>query len=88
MAYQDSDVSGGKVRLKHSMTAAETIGANGLVGGELALNAADGVMYFRTDAGATGQFPSATGITKIVAITQAAYDALASKSSTTLYVIT
>lgn len=42
MPYQDSDTTGGKVRLKHSMTAAETIAASGLAPGELAINAADG----------------------------------------------
>ena len=40
MPYQDSDVTGGKVRLKTSMTAGETLAASGLVPGELALNAA------------------------------------------------
>ena len=37
MPYQDSDVTGGKVRLKTSMTAGETITADGLVPGEPAL---------------------------------------------------
>jgi len=56
MPYQDSSVSGGKVRLKHSMVAAETIAAAGLVHGELAINSADAVAYFRTAAGGVGQF--------------------------------
>jgi len=34
MPYQDSDVTGGKVRLKHSMTANETIAASGFINGE------------------------------------------------------
>ena len=88
MPYQDSDVSGGKVRLKHSMTAAETVAASGLVPGELALNAADGAVYFKTSAGTVGQFPSSTGFLRIVSLTQAAYDALAVKDSQTLYIIT
>ena len=87
MPYQDSDVTGGKVRLKTSMTAGETIAASGLVPGELALNAADGVAYYQTAAGAIGQFPSATGFTRIVSLTQAAYDAL-TPDATTLYIIT
>ena len=88
MPYQDSDVTGGKVRLKHSMTASESIAAAGLVPGEVALNAADGVAYFRTAAGGVGRFPSATGFMRIVSLTQAAYDALAAKDSNTLYIIT
>lgn len=88
MPYQDSDVTGGKVRLKHSMAASETIAASGLVPGEVALNAADGVAYFRTAAGGVGQFPSAAGFLRIVSLTQAAYDALAVKDSQTLYIIT
>jgi len=87
MSYQDSDTTGGKVRLKHSMVASQTVAAEGLVPGELALNAADGVAYFRTAAGAVGQFPSASGFRRIVAMTQAAYDALAVKDSNTLYII-
>ena len=88
MPYQDSDVTGGKVRLKHSMTDGETIAASGLAPGEVALNAADGAAYFRTAAGGVGQFPSATGFLRIVSLTQAAYDALAVKDSQTLYIIT
>ena len=88
MPYQDADVRGGKVCLKNSMVAAETIAADGLVPGELALNAADGAMYFRNSAGSVGQFPSAAGFLRIVTITQAAYNALAVKDSTTLYIVT
>lgn len=88
MPYQDSDVTGGKVRMKHSMTAGETIAASGLAPGEIALNAADGVAYFRTAAGAVSRFPSASGFMRIVSLTQAAYDALAIKDSQTLYIIT
>jgi hypothetical protein len=47
MAWQDSDITGGKVRLKHSRTAAETIGADGLVPGEIAINAADGNILYK-----------------------------------------
>jgi hypothetical protein len=81
MPYQDSDVSGGKVSLKNSSTAAEAKPA--LVNGELALNSTDNVLYHRD-----GQFPGAVGFRRIVALTQAAYDALAVKDSQTLYIIT
>lgn len=86
MAFKIPD--SGPMRVRSSIVAAEAPTANELEEGEVALNTADGVLYYQTSADAVGQFPSATGITKIVAITQAAYDALASKSSTTLYVIT
>jgi hypothetical protein len=88
MPYQDSDVTGGKVRLKTSMTAGETIAADGLVPGELALNAADGVAYYRDAAGSVGQIPSSTGFLRIVSLSQSAYDALEAPDSTTLYVVT
>ena len=87
MSYRDSNVTGGKVRLKTSMTAGETIAASGLAPGELALNAADGVAYFSTAAGAIGQFPSASGFLRIVSLTQAAYDAL-TPDAATLYIVT
>jgi 3-oxoacid CoA-transferase A subunit len=54
-----------------------------VVNGELALNSADNVLYHRD-----GQFPGATGFKRIVALTQAAYDALAVKDAETLYIIT
>jgi hypothetical protein len=54
-----------------------------LAEGELALNSADNVLYHRD-----GQFPGAVGVKQIVTITQAAYDALAVKSATTLYIVT
>lgn len=86
MAFRVPD--GGPVRVRASQTAAEAPGTNELEEGELALNANDGVLYYQTAANAVGQFPSATGINKIVALTQAAYDVLAVKDSATLYVIT
>lgn len=88
MPFNDSKIAGGRVRVKCSTTAGEAAGAAGLVNGELALNNADGVMYFKNSSGGAGQFPSASGISRIVKITQAAYDALATKDSATLYVIT
>lgn len=86
MAFKIPD--GGPVRVRSSIVAAEAPSTNELEEGEVAINSADGVLYFQTSADTVGQFPSATGIAKIVSITQAAYDALATKSSTTLYVIT
>ena len=87
MSYRDSDITGGKVRLKTSMTAGETIAASGLVPGELAINAADGVAYYRDSSGGVGQFPSAEGFLRIVALSQAAYDAL-TPDADTLYIVT
>jgi len=92
MPYRDSNVTGGKVRLKTSTVAGETIAASGLVVGELALNAADGAAYFRTAGGGIGQFPSSSaGVLKIESLTQGAYDSLVSATatlSTTLYIVT
>lgn len=82
MPFRDSNINGGKVRLKVSYEADETISGDALVPGELALNANDGRIFY-----SGGSFPSATGITKIVALSQAAYDAL-TPDATTLYVIT
>jgi hypothetical protein len=53
-----------------------------LAEGELALNSADNVLYHRD-----GQFPGATGFKRIVALTQAAYDAL-TPDAETLYIVT
>jgi hypothetical protein len=84
MPFRDSDVTGGRVRVKVSHTAGETIGGSGLVPGELALNTTDGRLFHRN-----GSFPSGDGITKIVTLTQSAYDAItATASVTTLYVVT
>jgi len=81
MPYQDSNTTGGKVALKHSGTAGETI-SGGLVPGELALNGPDNVLYHKD-----GHFPGASGFLRIVALSQAAYDAL-TPDSDTLYIIT
>lgn len=88
MPYRDSKIDGGRVRLKTSPIAGETIGPEGLSTGELALNSADGVLYYKGAEGGAGQFPSASGVSRIVVLTQEAYDALATKVSDTLYVIT
>lgn len=87
MAYRDSDTRGGKIIHKRSSVAGAPPSSGTLRPGELAVNAADGVAYMGTLSG-VATIPGASGITQIVALTQAAYDALATKSSTTLYVIT
>jgi hypothetical protein len=57
--------------------------------GEVGVNAADGVMYVGTNDGKTGTIPGAVGFSKIVSLTQSAYDAItATASSTTLYIVT
>jgi hypothetical protein len=66
MAWQDSDTSGGKVRLKHSRTAAETIGPSGLVPGEIAINSADGKIVYKATDGTVKAIPS--GLTEMVVI--------------------
>lgn len=80
--------SGGPVRIRSSITADEAPTTNELEEGELALNSADGVLYFQTASDSVSQVPSSTGIKNIVSISQAAYDALAVKDTETLYVIT
>jgi len=55
--------------------------------GEVALNSTDGLLFCKSVSGVVQSFPSATGITKIVSLTQAAYDAL-TPDATTLYVVT
>jgi hypothetical protein len=54
--------------------------------GELALNSTDGTLYCKSSATVKG-FPSATGLKRIVALTQAAYDAL-TPDADTLYIVT
>jgi hypothetical protein len=55
MPYRDSKIEGGRVRLKTSPIAGETIGPAGLSTGELALNSADGVLYYKTAGGEVGE---------------------------------
>ena len=66
--WQDSDISGGKVRLKVSHVAGETIGAGGLAPGELALNAADGKLLYNNASSVVSQL----GAAKVVSLTYAA----------------
>lgn len=85
MPYRVPDY--GPVRVRTSTTASELPTTNELEEGELALNINDGRLFYQTSANAIGSFPSATGITKIVAMTTAAYNAI-TPDPNTLYVVT
>jgi hypothetical protein len=58
MAWQDSDNSGGKSRMKYSPVAGESLGADGLVPGETALNSADGKILYKNHQGAVRSIPT------------------------------
>jgi hypothetical protein len=58
MAWQDSDNTGGKSRLKHSPVAGESLGADGLVPGETALNTADGKILYKNHQGSVRSIPT------------------------------
>jgi hypothetical protein len=101
MAYQKSKVSkfeGGSFdRLplvgfeychQVSNVPGEQISPSELAEGELAVNAADGCLFVKKPSGDVGVVPGAVGFTRIVSITQAAYDALTPKVATTLYIVT
>lgn len=88
MPFKDSIItSTGKVRIKASMTSGDSLAADGLATGELALQAADGRLLYKDSAGSIQGFPAGDGVNKIVAIAQTAYDAITPDPST-LYVIT
>jgi hypothetical protein len=55
--------------------------------GEVALNSTDGTLYCKSVAGTVRSFPSSSGFTQIVTLTQDAYDAL-TPDATTLYIVT
>jgi hypothetical protein len=65
--WQDSDITGGKVRLKFSTTPGEAIGADGLAPGEIAVNVADGKVYYKNSSGSVGCVPS--GVTSDITVT-------------------
>jgi hypothetical protein len=59
--------------------------------GELAVNAADGVVYVGTNDGKVAGLPRAIGFSQIEVLEQAAYDALVDATatiSTVLYIVT
>ena len=87
MAFEFAPGSNGPVRLRESIVAGEAPVASELAEGEVALNSADGTLYSKSTSGTVRSFPSASGFTKIVSLTQAAYDAL-TPDATTLYIIT
>ena len=87
MPWRDAITTSGRARQKHTMVSGETLAAGGLAPGELALQAADGRLIYKDASGAVQGFPGGDGINKIVALTQAEYDAL-TPDATTLYVIT
>ena len=69
------------------VTSGDSLDADGLATGELALQAADGRLLYKDSAGSIQGFPAGDGVNKIVAIAQTAYDAITPDPST-LYVIT
>jgi hypothetical protein len=57
--------------------------------GDLAVNAADGVVYVGKVNGTAGTIPGAVGFNQIVSLTQSQYNAItATASATTLYIVT
>lgn len=82
------DVEGFEYRHQMSETAGESPASGELTTGEIGVNAADGVLYVGKSDGTAGVIPSSVGITRIVSLTQAEYDAISVKSGTTLYIIT
>lgn len=87
MAFEFAPGANGPTRLRESIVAGEAPVARELDEGEVALNSADGALYCKDAAGAVKAFPSATGLLRIVALSQAAYDAL-TPDADTLYIIT
>lgn len=87
MAFEFAPGTNGPVRLRESIVASEAPVASELAEGELAVNSQDGTLYCKSAGGTVKGFPSAVGFLRIVALTQAAYDAL-TPDSNTLYVIT
>lgn len=86
MPYGDAILSHGRLYPQASKTAGDT---PQLREGEVAANAADGCLYVGTTTGTARPIPGAAGITQIVTLTQAQYDAItATASTTTLYIVT
>ncbi len=86
MGFSDAFFGVGRLFPRVSRTASET---PSLREGELAANAADGVMYVGKVDGTAGTIPGAVGFNQIVSLTQTEYDAItATASATTLYIVT
>lgn len=79
----------GNLPVQRSISAGDTPAA--LNPGELAVNAADGVLYVGLNTGKASTLPRAIGFSSIEALTQGQYDSLISAtatSSTVLYIVT
>jgi hypothetical protein len=86
MSFSDAFFGVGRLFPRVSRAAGET---PSLREGELAANAADGVMYVGKVGGSTGTIPGAVGFNQIVSLSQTEYDAItATVSATTLYIVT
>jgi len=81
-------VAGATSRLRRSTTPGDAPAAGVLRAGELAVNAADGVMYVGKVNGTAGTIPGAVGFNQIVTLTESAYTDLDPKVATTLYIVT
>lgn len=68
--WQDSDITGGKIRLKFSTTQGETIGVGGLAPGEIAINVADGKIFYKKSDGTLGTLlPLQGGLSNVIEFT-------------------
>jgi hypothetical protein len=86
MSFSDAFFGVGRLFPRVSRAAGQT---PSLREGELAANAADGVLYVGKVGGTTGTIPGAVGFNQIVTLTQSQYDAItATASTTTLYIVT
>ena len=88
MPFKDTSHRNSRLRIKFSYTPGEEAQPGSLAPGELALQGADGRLMYTDSEGSIQGFPAAVGVNKIVALTQAEYDALTPPDANTLYVIT
>lgn len=86
---QGNVIASSDLCVKHSSVSGANPDLSQMAAGELALNTADGRLNYKAAAGTLAHLPTAVGINRIEALTQAAYDAItATVSSTTLYIVT
>jgi hypothetical protein len=79
----------GNLPIQRSVLPGETPGE--MKPGDLAVNAADGLVYVGTNDGKVTNLPNALGFSTIQVLDQSAYDALVAATatiSTTLYIVT
>lgn len=88
MAFEFAPGSNGPTRLRESIVAGEAPVATELEEGEVALNSTDGTLYCKSVAGTVRSFPSSSGFTQIVTLTETEYTNLTPKVATTLYIVT